>query len=638
MKFIKSMLILCIGIIAAYSASAQANAYINVLTLNSGQISQNGFGYVQVDVGNSGPNSNIGANKVRAQISIPSIATTLNVVQDSLPAGWVVVSNPGSAITICNGSDIITPNTVRRVKIKVKGVTVGGPSSVVGVLSFGPGTGVCTGPGSLPGDITTDNTSSSSITVTACNFTADTIVGPRQSCGYTTASGDVNATYTISAVSAASYVWTVPAGVVGLTGQGTNSISFRYPTNFTADSISVTVNGTCGSPVTRKIGVANNFSVGNAISGPSVICAYTTVVGGQTATYSIASTNASSIVWTVPATVVGLTGQGTNSISFKYPTTLTADSITVVVNGCGTSVTRKLLVVKKLAAPAAISGPLNVCPNLLTGTTYTATPVAGAVSYRWTLPTTVSIVSANTDSSVITVSFSSGFQAGTNKSIKVKAIAADACGNSVDKSITLATALPATPGVITGNNNACPYIGTDSVSFYRIRKIANTTNYIWTVPTGATIFSNPGGAGTANDTIIGVKFDNAFVTGTTISVVASSPCGNSAAKTLTINRTSSLVPGVISGPVNSCPLKVGTDNPSGTPTEYKIKTVKFATSYIWTVPSNAVILSPVASATTTIINDTTISTKDTAITVRFLSNYAGGNISVQSVKIGRAHV
>jgi Secretion system C-terminal sorting domain len=172
-----SALLLIIPVLAATlittNVSGQANASINILTQNSGQVNIGGTVFVQVDIGNTGPASNIGVNKVRAQISIPiAIAHPLpNAQQTGLPPGWIITANTGSAITVCNGTDIIAVNEVRTVLIAVQGDAIGGPSTLTGVLSFGPGTGVCTGPGSLSGDITADNTSTSSIEVT-------TIVAP----------------------------------------------------------------------------------------------------------------------------------------------------------------------------------------------------------------------------------------------------------------------------------------------------------------------------------------------------------------------------------------------------------------------------------------------------------------------------
>ena len=163
------------------TATGQANATLNILTLNAGQVNVGSVVDLQVSVGNTGPGS-IGINKVRAQISIPiAIATALPTAQQSgLPAGWIILTNTGAGITVCNGSDIIPPGEQRQLFIKLQGTAVGGPSTINGSLSFGPGSGVCTGPGSLPGDNTADNTSTSSITVlpvSACSISATATAG-----------------------------------------------------------------------------------------------------------------------------------------------------------------------------------------------------------------------------------------------------------------------------------------------------------------------------------------------------------------------------------------------------------------------------------------------------------------------------
>jgi hypothetical protein len=198
-----------------------ANAFINVLTLNSGQVNQGQVVDVQVSVGNTGP-SFIGRNKVRAQISIPiAIATALpNAQQTGLPAGWIITANTGGTITICNGTDQIPAGEQRQILIKVQGTAAGGPSTVAGVLSFGPGTGVCTGPGSLAGDNTADNTSTSTIQViSTCNIGITASAGTIACNGGTTtltatttgANGDVEYSLNGGAFQAGN-TFTVPAG------------------------------------------------------------------------------------------------------------------------------------------------------------------------------------------------------------------------------------------------------------------------------------------------------------------------------------------------------------------------------------------------------------------------------------------
>lgn len=155
------------ALLTASIASAQANASLNLITLNSGQVNVGSVVDVQVTIGNTGPTASIGINRVRAVISIPSICTALpNVEQTGLPAGWTITNNSGNTITVCNGSDVIGVGVQRQVFIKIRGVSAGGPSTINGSLLFSNGTS-CTLPGTLAGDNNADNTGTTSVTVNA---------------------------------------------------------------------------------------------------------------------------------------------------------------------------------------------------------------------------------------------------------------------------------------------------------------------------------------------------------------------------------------------------------------------------------------------------------------------------------------
>ncbi len=163
------LIVLFFGALFAISdAAAQANAFINILTQNSGQVAVGGIVNIEVTVGNTGPVSPIGQFKVRAQISVPiAICNALPAVQQTgLPPGWTVSAyvGGGSSITVCNGTDVIPVGTARTILIKVQGNVIGGPSTVTGNLLFSNGVS-CTVPGTLAGDNTADNSSTSSIQV-----------------------------------------------------------------------------------------------------------------------------------------------------------------------------------------------------------------------------------------------------------------------------------------------------------------------------------------------------------------------------------------------------------------------------------------------------------------------------------------
>jgi hypothetical protein len=154
------------------SVSAQqlsTNASLNILTANAGVVRQGSILDLSISVTNTGSNP-ILANRVRVQISIPSTIALPLVTgsQTSLFTNWVVTSNNQTTgvITICNNTDVIPAGATRTSIIKISANTVGGPFTISSGLAFGTAAS-CTGFGSLPGDITGDNTSTTTMVVQA---------------------------------------------------------------------------------------------------------------------------------------------------------------------------------------------------------------------------------------------------------------------------------------------------------------------------------------------------------------------------------------------------------------------------------------------------------------------------------------
>ncbi|MFT3908131.1 MAG: T9SS type A sorting domain-containing protein [Ferruginibacter sp.] len=173
------------------------------------------------------------------------------------------------------------------------------------------------------------------------------ISGPSNACPYISPDG-VAATYSVVPVAnAASYTWTVPANVIGLTGQGTNSISFIYPPGFTSGNVSVTATNGCGTSTARSLQITRLNP-----ATPSVIdVIQTQFCPTRVYTYTLASmpANATSVQWTVPAAAISFTGQGTSSIAVVYPSTAVSGTVTAqALNNCGSSTIRSSAV--KLAA------------------------------------------------------------------------------------------------------------------------------------------------------------------------------------------------------------------------------------------------------------------------------------------------
>ncbi len=188
MKLIKSTILLLVCVFTVLNTIGQANASLNILTLNSGQVIQGQTVDIQVTIGatagTGGQQGPIGVNKVRAQISTPvSLVSLLPIVQQTgLPPGWTitVLNTVTGSITICNGTDIIPVNQQRVILIKVQGNNVGGPSTINGNLLFSNGI-ACGSTGTLAGDNTADNSSQSSVQVIpaqSCNIGVTATASP----------------------------------------------------------------------------------------------------------------------------------------------------------------------------------------------------------------------------------------------------------------------------------------------------------------------------------------------------------------------------------------------------------------------------------------------------------------------------
>lgn len=120
-------------------------------------------------------------------------------------------------------------------------------------------------------------------------------------------------TYSVTNVAGSDFQWTVPAGAMILSGQGTNTIQVDF--NGFDGQVSVVQtnqNGCVGAPVSMNVVIGNTVSTG-PISGPvEVSCAS----GNET--YTVPLTAGSTYQWTVPAGAVILSGQGTHTIQVDF--------------------------------------------------------------------------------------------------------------------------------------------------------------------------------------------------------------------------------------------------------------------------------------------------------------------------------
>ena len=553
----------------------------------------------------------------------------------SLPSGWSGSSN-STSITATAGSSggtiSVTANndcgssTPRTFTVSVSpvpsqpGVISGNASVCEGssnTYSISPVTGASSYIWTLPSGWTGSSTSTSitatagssggTISVTANNdcgsstpraFTVSVSQVPSQpgviSGNATVCQGSSN-TYSISPVSgASSYTWSLPSGWSG----SSNSTSITATAGSSGGTISVTANNDCGSSTPRTFTV----SVSQVPSQPGVISGNASVCEGSSNTYSISSvSDATSYTWVLPS---GWTGSSTStSITTTAGSSVGMISVTAN-NDCGSSTPRTFTVsVSQVPLqPGVISGNATVCEG--SSNTYSISPVSGATSYTWVLPSGWS--GSSTSTSIIATAGSSG---GT-----ISVTANNECGNSTPRTFTVSVApVPAQPGTISGNTIVCQ----GSSNTYSINPVSGATSYSWTLPSGWS------GSSTSTSIIA-----TAGSSGGTISVTANNSCGSSSPSTLSVNVSSPPQPGGITGNNTVCQSSSYT---------YSISPVTGATSYTWTLPlgwtgsSSSTSITTIAGSSGGIIsvtaNNSCGSSPPSTLSVSVASPSQPGNIS-----------
>lgn len=248
-------------------------------------------------------------------------------------------------------------------------------------------------------------------------------------------------TYTInSVIGATSYLWAAQAGTTTIThlnapGINDTAITVSFANGFTTSAITVRSQNGCGPSNARSITVtANTPAAPSPITGPTNACEFM-APNGVAANYTITNDPGTNYTWTVPAGAIGVTGQGTNSISFTFPNGFTSGTVSVTAsNGCGTGGTRSLSITK--LNPGSLS-QIDViqsqpCPNRVYTYSVAGIPV-NATSVQWTVPTAQgAVLLTGQGTSSITVSYP-----GTSINGTVTATATSNCGSSGTRSVTV---------------------------------------------------------------------------------------------------------------------------------------------------------------------------------------------------------
>ena len=267
-----------------------------------------------------------------------------------------------------------------------------------------------------------------------------------------------------------------------------------------------------------------------------------------------------------------------------------------------------------------ISGPASACG--LAGTdsiaTYSVTDTL-PTTYVWRVSTTNMSVIGGLTSSTLRVKFKQAFTSGV---IYVKRMRV---GDTTNLTLYITNTTPVKTSAITGNKNICNNVGTGAgtPSRYYVRRATGASEYLWTLPTGASV-QGVGGSGstyTTSDTAINLVFTSGFTSGT-LSVRSQNQCGSSADVSLLLAPVNVAMPGTITGSTDVCVSMISDSLPAGIPVTYTVRRNAAYTGYAWTVPANVSIIDYPGGYGTN---------NDTAITVLFDSTFVSGNISVQGV-------
>jgi hypothetical protein len=153
-------------------------------------------------------------------------------------------------------------------------------------------------------------------------------------------------------------------GATNVTGQGTNTVSFKYPAGYTSGTLSVVAANGCGTSNARVLTVGRlTAAIPSQIDVINV-----SACPDRVYTYSISAvpSNATNLLWNVPAGATLVSGQGTTSITVSYPgTTIDGNVIVQSLNNCSLSGAR-ISRVKLGACASGVAG--NTFTKVVSGT------------------------------------------------------------------------------------------------------------------------------------------------------------------------------------------------------------------------------------------------------------------------------
>ena len=336
-------------------------------------------------------------------------------------------------------------------------------------------------------------------------------------------------TYTCSvSPGATQYDWVAPVNCMIIGGQGTTQVDVSFGAGFFQGYLRVTAKNATEHSNQTVVVVYSAPTTPQPIQGPS-----TGACAGGTYTYSIPPiVSAVSYTWVAPAgaTITTPAANGNplttsvTSVDITFPAGFHDGVVSVRANsGCNSSSQRAKTVRSVLPAPSPIEGlAKGLCdlPNV----PYSVTPVAGASGYTWTISPATGTTINNNGNNAITVDFDATF-----RTAWMTVTADNVCGHGDIRKKQL-NAWPDNPIIPVGPVGGCNNDPANSISYYEIDPVFNTTYYRWFLPPGATMVS---GQGTTNITV-----DYLGASSGLVKVWAENSCGHgpSVQKQVTVNN------------------------------------------------------------------------------------------------------
>mgnify|MGYP006375991873 FL=1 len=238
------------------------------------------------------------------------------------------------------------------------------------------------------------------------------ITGPLSSCP-----NEVQTFSITPCTGAASYNWTLPAGVTG--SSTTNSITATFGPTFThGGNICVSVTSICGvtsAPKCRT--VAQGLP-----SVPTSISGITNGLCNQSVNYTVPSSAGVTYNWTAPGSI---SGNGNSSVNVTYGALTTGQLCVTASNSCGTSAARCIPLKGSPNSPIGLTAiPASWCANTQ-GIEFTADigNTTGSYTLSWGYPSspTATYVAGGGNSNALTLDWGTG-----NGSVVVNA--SNGCG------------------------------------------------------------------------------------------------------------------------------------------------------------------------------------------------------------------